>query len=246
MSINTEDDAGPGGAADFLRPLQRQSRTRTEAVIGELSEVARLSRTAALKRAAADGLAWETLVAMARAYKRAGDGAAARHVLDALIRRVSRRIAAKVAAWDFLTPEERADAKQEMALAVLKGALDTGPGQEFWECNFAHCFNRRLLDMWNKAMRRRGREVSLTQAGDDGEDYDGLDQVADPFDAFAAVEDGAFMARLARSHPNIARMLHLRMNGFTDREVAARLGVSDRTLRNRARTAQALWNKDKT
>lgn len=246
MSINTEDDAGPPGAAEFLRPLQRQSRTRTEAVIGELSEVARLTRAAALKRASADRLAWETLVAMARAYQRAGDGAAARHVLDALNRRVSPSIAKRVNAWDFLTPEERADAKQEMALAVLRGALDLGPGQEFWECNFTSCFNLRLIDVWKKATRRRGHEVSQTQIGSDGEEQDGLDQVADPLNAFAAVEDGEFLRRLAHSHPQIARMIHLRINGFTNLEIAARLNTTDRTLRNWAKTAQALWNEDKT
>ena len=246
MSINTEDDAEPGGAADFLRPLQRQHRTRTEAVIGELSAIARLPRAAALKRAGAERLAPETLVAMARAYQRAGDGAAARRALNALIKRVSRSIEKRVAAWDFLTPEERADAKQEMALAILKGALDLGPGQEFWECNFTHCFNLRLLDAWKKTMRRRGHEVSLTQTNSDGEEQDGLDQVADPSDAFAAVQNGAFVARLARSHPDIARMIHLRMNGFTDVEIAVQLNVRDRTLRNWAKIAQALWNEDKT
>jgi len=244
MSINTEGDAGPGGAADFLHPLQK--RTRTEAVIAELSEMARLPRAAALKRASADGPAWETLVAMARAYQRVGDAEAARRVLDALVRRVSPSIAKRVTAWDFLTPEERTDARQEMVVAVLRGALDVGPGQELWECNFTHCFNRRLLDVWQKLRRRHGREVSLTQENRDGEEYDGLDQVADPRDAFAAIEDGAFLGRLARGHPHIGEMLHLRMNGFTDREIAARLDVTDRTLRNWAKAAQALWNEDKT
>lgn len=246
MSINTEGDAGTTGAADFLRPLQKHGHTRTEAVIGQLSEVARLTRAAALERASAGVFNWETLVAMAHAYQRAGDGAAARHVLDALAQRVSPSIARRVAAWDFLTPEERTDARQEMIVAVMRGTLDTGPGQEFWECNFTHCFNRRLLDVWTKATRRRGHEVSQMRAGDDGGEYDALEQVADPLDAFAAVEDGEFMARLARSHPKIARMIHLRMNGFTDREIAVRLNTTDRTLRNWAKTAQALWDEDKT
>lgn len=207
MSISTEDDAGPTGAAEFLRPLRRQNRTRTEAVIGELSEVARLSRAAALKRASAGRLTWETLVAIARAYQRDVEGA--QRVLDALAQRVSPSIAMRVTAWDFLTPEERADARQE-----------------FWECNFTHCFNLRLLDVWNAAMRRRGREVSQTQAGSDGEEYESLDQVADPLDAFAAVEDEAFLRRLARSHPQIGRMIHLRMNGFAD--IARGLPQADR------------------
>ncbi len=243
MSLNTED-AGPAEAAEFLRPLHKHCRT--EAVIGELSEMARLPRGAALKRASAGRLAWETLVAMARAYQRAGDAEAARHVLDALVRRVSHSIAKRVAAWSVLTPEERVDGRQEMVGAVLRGALNLGPGQEFWECNFTHCFNRRLLDVWKAMVRRRGREVSLTQTGSDGEEYDGLEQVADPRDAFAAIEDGAFLGRLARSHPHIGEMVHLRLHGFSDREIADRLGVTDRTLRNWAKTAQALWNEDKT
>lgn len=239
MSRDTED---ADGRAEFLRPLQ--GRTRTESVLLELSEVARLPRGAALMRAAGDGPAWETLVAMARAYQRAGDADAARRVLDALVRRVSPSIAKRVAAWSGLTPEERTDAKQETILAVVRGALDIGPGQELWECNFTHCFNRRLLDVWQAATRRRGREVSPSREGEDGGEYDGLEQIADPTDAFALIEDAAFCRRLARRHPRIGEMVHLRLHGFSDREITGRLGVTDRTLRNWAKTAQAFWNED--
>ena len=191
MSIKTQE---PPDAIEFLRPLVL--RTRPEGVSRELSEMARLSRAAALKHAAAGKPAWETLVAMARAYQRAGDQEAAQCVSEILAQRVSPSIAKRVSAWPGLTPEERTDAKQEMLLAVVRGVLNVEPGQELWECSFTHCFNRRLIDVW-KAGRRRGREVSLTHESSEGEDYDGLAQIADPSNAFAAVEDEAFCKRLA-------------------------------------------------
>ena len=243
MSRDTEDaDGRAADAAEFLRPLQ--VRTRTEGVIRELSGVARLPRGAALMRATGNGLAWETLVAMARAYQRAGDTDAARRVMDALVRRVSPSVAKRIAAWSGLTPEERNDAKQETFIAIVRGAMDLGTGKELWECNFTGCFNWCLINAWRAARRRREDAVSLTHEGGDGEEYDGLERIADPTDAFALVEDPAFFRRLAYRYPRIAEMVHLRLHGFSDREISARLGVTDRTLRNWAKTAQALWNED--
>ncbi len=239
MSRDTEDAEG---RAEFLRPLQ--VRTRPEGVIRELSEVARLSRDAALMRAGGDGLTWETLVAMARAYQKAGDADASRRVMDALVRRVSHSIAKRVAAWSGLTPEEKTDAKQETIIAVVQAALDLGPGKELWECNFTGCFNRCLINTWRAARRRREDAVSLARMDADGEEHDGLAQIADPVNAFTAIEDAAFCRRLAQRHPRVAEMVHLRLHGFTDREIGTRLGVTDRTLRNWAKTAQAFWNED--
>ena len=239
MSINTKDAYG---RVDFLRPLQR--RTRTETVAQELLEMAGLSRTAALKRAIGDRPAWETLVAMARAYQRVGDEEAARRVMDVLVRRVSPNVAKRIAAWSGVTPEEQTDAKQETIIAVVRGALDAERGKELWECNFTHCFNRCLINAWRATMGRREHAVSLTPEGRDGEEYDALEQIADPSNAFAAVEDDAFYHRLAGSHPRIGEMVHLRLHGFSDKDIAARLGVTDRTLRNWAKTAQSLWNED--
>ena len=206
--------------------------------------MAGLSRAAALKRAMGDRPAWETLVAMARAYQRTVDEAAARCVMDVLVRRVSLSVAKRVAAWSGMTPEEQADAKQETIIAVVRGALDVGLGKELWECNFTHCFNRCLINTWRATMGRREHAVSLTFEGRDGEEYDGLEQIADPSNTFVAVEDDAFCRRLAGSHPRIGEMVHLRLHGFSDRDIAVRLGVTDRTLRNWAKIAQALWNED--
>ena len=164
--------------------------------------------------------------------------------MDALVRRVSPSIAKRIAAWSGLTPEERTDARQEAIIAVVRGALSLEPGKELWECNFTGSFNWCLINVWRAARRRREDAVSLTHEGGDGEEYDGLERVADPTDAFALIEDAAFCRRLAQKHPRIAGMVHLRLHGFSDREIGARLGVTDRTLRNWAKTAQALWNED--
>ena len=181
---------------------------------------------------------------MARAYRLAGDADAARRVMDALVGRVSPSVAKRVGAGSGLTPEEQNDAKQEAIIAVIQGALDLEPGKELWECNFTHCLNRCLINAWRAAMRRREDAVSLTRGDSDGEEYDGLEQFADPTDAFASGEDAAFCRRLAQVHPRIGEMVHLRLHGFSDREIAGRLGVTDRTLRNWAKTAQAFWNED--
>ena len=230
---------------NFLYPLVK--RTRTEAVTAELTELSRLERASVLKYVASadtrEGPAWETLVAMARAYLRAGDPKAARQVLDALVRRVGALIAGKVAGWEGVTSEDRVDAKREAIRLLLRCVLNLDAGQELWECNFRHCFNFRMISLWKKIVAGRGREVSLSAQNTEGETYDGLEQIADPQDAFAELEGNDFCRLLLPDYPQISRLIHLRLAGYSDVEIAAQVGVTDRTLRNWTKIAQSLWAK---
>ena len=156
MSNTTDSALLDSASPNFLFPLQK--RTRSEAVTAQLTELARLSRSAVLRRAAetepARRLERETLVALVRGYERAGDTAAADAVLVLLTERISRAVAAKAAGWAGLTAEDKLDAQRQMMLIVCEQARTLTPAAELWEGNFGHCFNRRCITLWRSLTER--------------------------------------------------------------------------------------------
>jgi hypothetical protein len=241
MSEST--DGGP--APEYGRPLQ--IRTRPAPVAAQLAALSRLSRSAALRRAAetdpARRLERETLVAAARAFRRAGDQAAAGRVVGALIARVRPAVRAKVNAWAPLLPPDREDAEAQAILALAEYVNCLEPKEELWECNFVAPFRLRLITVLKGLTRRRVPTTSLTS-----EEGDERDDLPDPRAAlaFTAVELREAILALDGHIPRMGEYLYLSQAGLTDRECAARLGVTDRTLRHWRARAQALLAGDTT
>lgn len=239
----------PESNPEFCRPLTR--RERPLEVIAELTALEKRTSSQVLQRLAAVGkgadrsadLTPETLVAVVRAYTQAGHEEAARQALAALFRRITSTITGKVSLWGKLTEEDKKDAVQNVLLLVLENARNLTPGAELWECNFRGCLTLRMISLWKTTTARQGSEVNLVSSSAEGEERDGLLEIADPKDTFSQAEVREFRQKLRAAYPHIDRMLHLRLNGYTDIEISEKLGVTDRTLRNWAKTLQA-FKKD--
>ena len=249
MSQTTNDAQTP----DFLYPL-RGKRTRTEAVTAQLAALRGLSRAAVLRRAAETDkdnekdnekdkrLERETLVAVVRGFLRADHQDDADAVLLLLIKRVSGAIAARTAAWVGLTAEDKIDAKQQMTAILCEKVCDLRPGAEFWECNFTTSFNRVSITLWHSLTDHALPTVPNTVEGSGGGTVDRLEQYADPAETFQTMEMQSLAALVSGGHPKRSEALFLRMNGYSDEEIAGRLSVTTRTLRNWTAEACAAWN----
>ena len=244
MSQTTDDTQTPDFTPDFLFPL-RGKHTRTGAVTAQLAALRGLSRAAVLRRAEETGkdrrLERETLVAVVRGFLRLGRSDDADAVLLLLLKRVSGAIAAKTAAGAGLTPEDKMDAQRDMLAVICEKACDLRPGAEFWECNFAACVNRRLITLWHSLTDHALPIVSNTAEGSGGGTIDRLEQYADPAETFRTMEMQSLAALVSSGHPKRSRALFLKMNGYSNEEIAARLGVTTRTLRNWTAEACAAW-----
>lgn len=232
--VTEENSASP----DFLRPLHRPGRTRTALVTAQLAELSRLPRASVLRRAAATQAAhrWEreTLIAVIRAYRRAGDNPAAEAVTGCLVKRLRGAIQAKVSAWETLGKADGEDAAGEAVLKIIGYVSNLTPTEEFWECNFTQCFNQRMNTILTTLTRHPLRTTSLTLGNDDSEARDGLAELED-FQAqrpFMDIEIQETIAALSQANPQMGEYLFLRREGFTDEEIAAQLGKTSRTLRN--------------
>lgn len=240
MSSIPDDNQTP----DFLFPL-RGKHTRTEAVTGQLAALRGLSRAATLRRAAETAkdtrLERETLVAVVRGFLRAGHPGDADTVLLLLIKRVGGAIAAKTAAWAGLTPEDKTDARQQMVAILCEKVCDLRPGAEFWECNLTECVNRRLITLWHSLTDHALPTVSNVIEMSGGEAVDRVEQFADPTETFAEMTMADLVALVSGGNPKRSKALFLKLNGYTDEDIARRVKVTTRTLRNWTAEACAAW-----
>ncbi len=240
MSLIPDDSHMP----DFLFPL-RGKHSRTAAVTAQLAELSGLSRAATLRRAAETEkdrrLERETLVALVRGFLRAGDQDDADTVLLLLIKRVSGAIAAKTAAWAGLTAEDKTDARQQMAVLLCEKVCDLRPVAEFWECNLTECVNRRLITLWHSLTDHALPAVSNTIEMSGGETLDRVEQYADPSETFHAIEMQSLVEMVSGGSAKRSEALFLKLSGFSDEDIARRLTVTTRTLRNWTAEACAAW-----
>lgn len=229
---------------DFLFPL-RGKHTRTEAVAAQLAALRGLSRAGVLRRAAETEkdtrLEWETLVAVVRGFLRAGNPDDADMVLLCLIRRVSGAIAAKTSAWAGLTAEDKTDARQQMAAIVCEKVCDLRPGAEFWECNFTTSFNRAAISLWHSLTDHALPTVSNVIEMNGGETVDRVEQFADPSETFKNIEMQTLVEMVSGGSAKRSEALFLKLNGFSDEDIAKRVNVTTRTLRNWTAEACAAW-----
>ena len=230
---------------DFLFPLQK--RTRSVAVTAQLTELCCLNRGAVRRRVAETDpsrrLERETLVALVRGYLRVGSCDEADKVLEILIGRVSGAIAGKIGTWAGLTPDDRVDAQRQMVAVLCEQVSDLSSTAEFWECNFTVCFQRRLITLWHILTDRKLPTMSTTTKGSDGEAYDRSEQFADPADPLAEIEMKSLVEIVSGGSAKKSEAIFLRVHGFSDEEIAKRLDVSSRSLRNWAAEARAAWNR---
>ena len=233
MSIIPEDNHPP---INFLYPLVK--RTRTETVTAQLADLSRLTRSQVLRwMKETDPNKWptrETLIAVIRAYTRAGDEEAARQGLGILIERLRPAIKARVKAWGTVVKSDREDAEGQIAAKLMEYVFTVTPSEELWECSFAGCFNTRTITILKAFAARRTPAISSSGMTASGEEYDLLAQLPDTGAqiSFQDMEAEELRVFLSRGNPQIGEFLYLCLTEVPDSEIARRLGVTDRTLRN--------------
>lgn len=240
---HTTDSTAP--MPDFLFPLQK--RTRSERVTAQLLELNRLLQSAVLRQVRetdpARRLERETLVTLVRGYGRAGNKDAADAVLEILIGRISGAVAGKISNWAGLTPEDKTDAQRQMIMQVCEQVSSLSPAAEFWECNFTFCLQKRLITLWHSLTGRKVMTVPAETLTHGGEVWDRLEQQPDPADMFADIELRGLVTLVSGGDAKRSQAIFLRLSGFSDEEIAKRLSVTSRTLRNWATEARAAWNR---
>ena len=243
MSKTTDDT----NALHFLPPLQGK-HFRNAAVTAQLNELCGLSRHAVLRRTLETNsdrrLERETLVAVVRGFLRAGCEDDADTVLMRLIHRVGGAIAGTINGWNRLTWDDKADAKQQAVEILCEKVCDLRPGSEFWECNFTTCFNRRLVSLWHTFTDNALPMTDSVTQTDGGETRDRLGQFADPTNPFHNAELQDLVMLVSGGSAKKSQALFLKLNGFSDEDIAKRLGVTSRTLRNWATEAGRVWIKE--
>ncbi len=179
-------------------------------------------------------LARETLVAVVRGCRRAGNEDAARRVLEVLIRRHRPTIIARVKAWRTIPASDYEDAEGHVVIKLMEAVNSVAPSEELWECNFAGSFNWRVLTYLKQFAAQRTPTIETISRSASGEEYDRLAELPDGGAeiSFQEIEVRELIASLSRDNPQIGEFLYLSMAGVSETVIASRLKVTDRTLRN--------------
>ena len=137
---------------------------------------------------------------------------------------------------------------EDALLRLLRSVSNLTPTEEFWECNFTHCFGLRIITILRDLSNPKHagpQTASLSGVGGEGDEQDGLANLPDRRAAsdFTDIEAREAVAALGRNNPQIGRYLFLVGEGYTDEEIAAHLKVTTRTLRNWKAKAREAWGK---
>lgn len=145
---------------DIAQPLQTYRReTPVQAL---LDSWRRLSPRVVLQRLRADAsraIPNEALVAAARAFIRAGLREDAWTVLQLVAERTSARTYRHMAVWGLEGARHREDVTREILQILVDCVLSTTPQNEFWECRFWTCFDRRTRTFLRDYCRGRAEET---------------------------------------------------------------------------------------
>ncbi len=248
----------PGSAWGVSRPLDTYRR---EPPVQELLESWRtLSPRAVQQRVRADvekRIPLEALVAVARAFRRAGRDDDAWSIVELISDRSAGRTFRHLAVWGLSDGDEREDLTRQILHMMVNAVLSTDPQAEFWECRYWTCFDRRVRSMLRDYRRRNPAQDSWDEAiemtGDravEGEEMAAvIETSASTWPEWVAARD--LLARLPEPLRTAFYLKHYA--GFRDEgeagepTIATALNVTGRTVRNYLRRAEELlaeWRKE--
>lgn len=180
----------------------------------------------------------ETLVGLTRAFIRGGREDFASRVLRVLCRRVAGRTARHLDIWGVTIREAREDLTQDILRVLLECVVSVEPDQEFWECRFWTCFDRRARTLLRDAMRARA-ELSLDETGES------LSPALRDTSVSVELKTETALALEALPEPVRTAFYLKHYGGYKEESsmpeeltIASILGVTGRTVRNYLRRAE--------
>ncbi|BDI30346.1 hypothetical protein CCAX7_23970 [Capsulimonas corticalis] len=203
----------------------------------ELDSLRGLNAVRAARRAGEERFTNETLVTLARVCASEGAEDAVWDLLEMLTERVAGRIARHLQVWGVTQREAREDLCGEILTAMYDCIACREVSQEFWECRFWICFDRRARTI-------------LRDYRASGSEHAGLDAQPEALDIGALAVDDQVIARSALAalpEPLRTAFVLKHYAGYAEESsnpeeytIASTLGVSGRTVRNYLRRAQDL------
>ncbi|MEO7717554.1 MAG: hypothetical protein ABIY70_15245 [Capsulimonas sp.] len=210
---------------------------REASVQAELDTLRGLSAARAARRACDEKFSNEALASLARVCAAEGAEDASWDLLEMLTERVAGRVARHLRVWGVMEQEAREDLSREILTAMYDCVLCRDVTQEFWECRFWVCFDRRARTILRNYRAAEPEHVVL----------DALPEA--PAIVGLSMEDHAMVrsALAALPEPLRAAFVLKHYAGFPEESVspdeptvATILGVSGRTVRNYLKRAQDL------
>lgn len=220
-----------------LRILSRGYQRRPD-VTDEIRRFVRLSapdRRTHVRGLVDGGADWpphECIVYVIRHLMMRGDEEMAWRTVEALMARVRSTILWNVNRFYGLSRTVREDVYEDVALQLYEAWLSLAPEHEFWEVQFGLCLRKRVID----AVRKTIREAKLvvdTGCDEEGKDQDGLAELPDTI-SVRPDELAMALVMLEGLPTDLQLTIHLRFyEGLSEVEIAQKMGVTDRTVRNR-------------
>jgi DNA-directed RNA polymerase specialized sigma24 family protein len=198
----------------------------------------------------------EALVAAARALSRAGNENDAWKVVEVLGRRVAGRIYRHLAAWGFGGSQtaHQEDITRDILQMMMESVLSTAPRNEFWECRFWTCFDRRARTILRdfRARNRNDSEWNETIESAAAGDQPLSKSYAKAVDWTDDIAARTLLDRLPEPLRTAFYLKHYagyKEESEDEPTIASTLRVSGRTVRNYLRRAEQLlseWRADNT
>lgn len=229
--MGTDAPSGIGLTRDYTREPE------VEAEIARLSGVA----TPGFVAAAGQARHLETLVYAIHQLLRAGRAAEADALAEKLFERASEMLAKAARSRFPHMPDLQEEVLQETARLVWKAVSDTSPTSEFWEVHFEEALIRASRSAAKPLYDRLEKEKQhLAPVSRDDEEADAVEVQDTAIDIERDLLDSeAFHDALFHLDEKARLSLRLLAEGLTQKEVAATLGITDRTVRNHLTKAVA-------
>ena len=234
----------------LLLPLQVEGRTREPEIEAQIRSMLRCEpagfryRACLEDRDCAEWVQPETLVGLIRILQRCGEMEAAWELVPVLVDRSAGFISKKLGVWR-LTPQQKEDCIEEVQHQMVLELFNARAGAEFWEVRFWLCLERRLTDITRRHQARADREFSADAPanGEEGGESP-LARMEDEHAISAQTRIEIQEALALLTIEERAAFVLWRWHQLSQPEIAAHLGVTDRTVRNllqRADKRLAQW-----
>jgi len=230
--MNEADHNPDIAAARQSAPGKRREYVPEPDARGDLCELLALPVVEAL-RSAPDRRP-EALVAYLRARLSAGDEVTAWHVCESLLRITAPYLVRQLGKWRWIDADTREDMKQDLAIRLYDEWFGRTGEHRFWEVRFWHCMRMRLID----TLRKRNPGFALVPLADTDSASGGA--LPEPPARGPSVEERAVALAVLGSLPEELRRVFLMKHyeRLTEDEIAQRVGVTSRTVRNMLKRAR--------